>query len=73
MLSGGAAGKRSYRFVELGRGKVDLPAVFNALHTVNFRGWAIIELDSVPDPAGTPKESAVICKKYMEEKLGLPV
>jgi hypothetical protein len=40
---------------------------------VNFRGWTIVELDSVPDPARTPKESAVISKKYLEEKLGLPV
>jgi inosose dehydratase len=68
-----AGGKRSYRFVELGRGQVDLPAVFSALHKVNFRGWTIVELDSVPDPARTPKESAVISKKYLEEKLGLPV
>src|SRR2546429_7389578 len=37
------------RFVELGQGKVDLPAVFDALHKVNFRGWAIVELDVVPD------------------------
>jgi inosose dehydratase len=72
-FSDNAQAKRLYRFVELGRGQVDLPAVFNALRKVNFRGWGIIELDSVPDPARTPKESAVICKKYLEEKLGLPV
>src|SRR5689334_23765025 len=30
-----------YRFVELGRGLVNLPAVYDALHKVNFRGWAI--------------------------------
>ncbi|PYU72184.1 MAG: xylose isomerase, partial [Acidobacteria bacterium] len=36
-----ADAKRPYRFVELGQGKVDLPAVFDALHKVNFRGWAI--------------------------------
>ncbi len=67
------APKNPYRFVELGRGQVDLPAVFHALNKANFRGWAIVELDSVPDPAGTPRESAVICKKYLEEKLGLKV
>ena len=44
-----ATRKKSYRFVELGRGQVDLPAVFKALHKVNFRGWAIVELDDVPD------------------------
>jgi inosose dehydratase len=68
-----ADAKRPYRFVELGRGQVDLPAVFNALHKVNFRGWAIVELDTVPDPARTPKESAAISKKYLEEKLRLTV
>jgi len=62
---------KSYRWVELGRGKVDLPAVFAALHRVNFRGWAVVELDSVPDESRTPKESATISKKYLEERLGL--
>lgn len=65
--------KRPYRFVELGRGQMDLPAVFDALRKVNFRGWAVVELDSVPDPSRTPKESAVISKKYLEEKLGLKI
>ena len=68
-----ADGKPSYRFVELGRGKVDLPAVFDALRRVNFRGWLIVELDDVPDAARTPKESAAISKKYLEEKLGVTV
>lgn len=62
---------RGYRWVELGRGKVDLPAAFAALHHVNFRGWAVVELDSVPDKSRAPKESALISKKYLEEKLGL--
>jgi inosose dehydratase len=64
---------RAYRFVELGRGRVDLPAVFKALHDVKFRGWAVVELDSVPDPARTAKECAVISKKYLEEKLKLKI
>jgi inosose dehydratase len=64
---------RAYRFVELGRGKVDLPAVFAALTTVNFRGWAVVELDSVPDKARTPKESAMISKRYLEERLGIRI
>lgn len=62
-----------YRWVELGRGKVDVPAVFIALKKVNFRGWAVVELDSVPDKSRTPKESAVISKKYLEERIGLTV
>jgi inosose dehydratase len=65
--------KNTYRFVELGRGRVDLPAVFAALKAVKFRGWAIIELDNVPDKSGTPKASAMISKKYVEEKLKLKI
>lgn len=64
---------RAYRFVELGRGKVDLPAVFKALNDVKFRGWAVVELDSVPDKTRTPKESALISKKYLEEKLRMKI
>lgn len=65
--------KRNYRFVELGRGRVDLPAVFEALRKVNFRGWAIVELDAVPEKDRTPKECAEISKKYLEEKLKVTV
>ena len=61
----------NYRFVELGRGRVDLPAAFEALKEIKFRGWAVVELDSVPDKTGTPKESAIISKKYLEDKLGM--
>ena len=57
---------RSYRFVELGRGQVDLKGVFKALDEVKFRGWAIVELDSVPDEARTPKDSAIIARQYLE-------
>ncbi len=64
---------RAYRFVELGRGKVDLAAVFAMLKEVQFDGWAVVELDSVPDKSRTPKECAAISKKYLEEKLGLRI
>jgi inosose dehydratase len=57
---------RNYRFVELGRGKVNLKGVFDALGKIGFKGWAVIELDRVPDDARTPKEAALICKKYVE-------
>ncbi len=72
-LSDNADAKRPYRFVELGRGNVNLPAVFEALHKANFRGWAIVELDVVPDKTRTPKESGAISKKYLEEKLGVTI
>ena len=65
--------KHPYRFVELGRGRVDLPGVFEALHKVNFRGWAIVELDTVPKKDRTPKECAEVSKKYLEEKLKVTV
>ena len=70
----GATGdlSRSYRFVELGRGKVNLKGVFDALNAVGFKGWAVVELDRVPDDARTPKESAVIAKQYLE-KIGLKI
>ena len=61
----------SYRFVELGRGRVDLQAVFAALKETGFGGWCIVELDSVPDKTRTPKESAIISKKYLEDKLAI--
>jgi inosose dehydratase len=64
---------RGYRWVELGRGRVDLPSVFAALKDVKFRGWAVIELDSVPDKARTAKECAQINKKYVEDKLGMKI
>lgn len=57
---------RPYEFVELGRGTVDLRSVFAVLRDVGFRGWAVVELDSVPDRARTPKESALISKRYLE-------
>jgi inosose dehydratase len=65
--------RHSYRFVELGRGLVDVPAVFEALRSVNFRGWAVVELDGVPDTAHSPKEAAAANKQYLQEKLGFTV
>jgi inosose dehydratase len=61
---------RSYRFVELGRGKVDFKRVFTALRDINFTGWGIVELDNVPDPIRSPRDSAMICKNYLEDDLG---
>jgi inosose dehydratase len=52
---------------------VNLLAVFAALRSVGFRGWAVVELDAVPEPGRTPKECGAISKKYLEEKLGLTI
>jgi inosose dehydratase len=68
-----ASGNHAYRFVELGQGKVDLPAVFAALQEIEFRGWAVIELDGPTDPARTPKQSGEISKEYVEQKLGYTI
>jgi inosose dehydratase len=65
--------EHSYRFVELGHGLVDVPAVFEALQKINFRGWAIVELDEVPGNAHSPKEAAAANKQYLEEKLGFSI
>lgn len=62
---------QSYRFVELGRGRVDVPGVIASLERIGFRGPAVIELDSVSDPARTPRECAAINKRYVVESLGL--
>jgi len=67
-MPGASGGPGSYRFVELGRGKVDVKGVFAAMRDVKFRGWAVVELDAVPDPdRRTPKESALINRKYLED------
>jgi inosose dehydratase len=62
-----------YRFVELGQGQVDLPAVFAALQETQFHGWAVIELDGPTDPSRTPKQSAEISKEYVQHKLGYTI
>jgi inosose dehydratase len=69
----GSEAHKNYRFVELGRGSVDLRSVFAALRKVHFRGWAIVELDDVPDKSRSPKESAEISKKYLADKLGVSI
>jgi inosose dehydratase len=60
--SGGSGG---YEFVELGRGRVDVPGVFAALREIAFDKWAIVELDRVPEPGRTPKESAEMNRRYL--------
>jgi inosose dehydratase len=62
-----------FQFVELGRGRVDFPAVFAELERIKFHGWAVVELDRVPEKSGTPKESAGISKNYLEKKIGVTV
>jgi len=65
--------KYPFQWVELGRGKVDLPAVFVAIDKVHFHGWAVVELDKVPDPSRTPKECAIISRDYLTQKIGVKI
>ena len=68
----GPAGVEGYEWVELGKGRVDFPAIFAALHKVNFRGWGIVELDRVPKgEALTPKEANASSLRYLREKFGV--
>jgi inosose dehydratase len=61
---------RPFRFVELGRGRVDLPGVMRALGEVGFTGWIVVELDAVPDGARSPKDAAELNRRYLTERLG---
>ncbi len=62
----GGSDPKAYTFVELGQGKVDLPAVFKALDDVNFKGWGIVELDAVPEKGKTPRQCAEITMTYLQ-------
>ncbi len=42
--------------------------VFAALDKIKFAGWAIVELDGVPDKAKTPKQCAQISKDFLLAK-----
>jgi inosose dehydratase len=56
----------SYRFVELGRGEVDLRGVLAELDRLAFAGWAIVELDRVTEAGRTPRECAAVSKRFLE-------
>ncbi|MGI8637007.1 MAG: sugar phosphate isomerase/epimerase family protein [Segetibacter sp.] len=61
-----AGDSKAYTFVELGQGKVDLPAFFKTLDDMKFKGWGIVELDGVPDKEKTPVQCATITKSYLQ-------
>jgi inosose dehydratase len=60
-----------YQWVELGRGRVDIKGSVAALKAVNYDGWAIVELDKVVDPDGSPKASAIANRDFVVKQLGL--
>jgi inosose dehydratase len=61
-----------YDFVELGQGVVNITGALQIMKDFRYQGWIIIELDSARG-GRTPKESAVINKRYVEEKLKLKI
>ena len=65
----GDTNPKSYKFVESGQGNVDLVAVFAALDKIKFGGWAIVELDGVPDKSKTPAQCAQISKDFLQARI----
>ena len=56
--------------VDIGFGE----AIFEALRSIHFRGWGIVELDRErAELSRTAKESAQISKDYLEQKVGVRV
>ncbi len=64
---------KAYKFVELGRGNVNVPAVFKALDAINFKGWGVVELDGVPEKDKTAAQCAGISKEYITKTLKFPL
>jgi inosose dehydratase len=64
---------KGYIFVELGQGRVDLPAVFQALKAINYKGYAVVELDAVPVKGRTALQSAEITKDYLKNTLKINI
>jgi len=65
----GDTNPKSYKFVELGQGNVDLVGVFAVLDKIKFGGWAIVELDGVPDKSKTPAQCAQISKDFLQARI----
>lgn len=57
-----------YDFVEVGQGKVNAAGVFQIMKDYRYQGWIVLELTHAIR-GRTPKESAVINKRFIEEKL----
>ena len=57
---------RDRLFTELGRGVLDLPAVVDALESIDYAGWLMVEQDSSRLP---PAEAAAIGKTAIDAQL----
>jgi inosose dehydratase len=71
-LEDGKPPRESYRFVELGRGHVDVKGSLAALVAAGLRRPGVIELDTV-EAGTTPKQAAEANKQYAVGVLGLHV
>ncbi len=56
------------RWVELGRGSVDFPAVTEVLQSAGYDGWITDDLDFTGYPA---RASVAACKEYLNQGLGI--
>jgi sugar phosphate isomerase/epimerase len=57
-----------WRFVELGRGLIDFPALLAVLRDAGYDGWILDDFDY--SAYGT-REGSVACLRYLRESLGL--
>lgn len=57
-------GIRNGLFCELGKGSVNFPALLRWLSAQDYRGYCLVEQDSLPG-MGTPKESARRSREYL--------
>jgi len=66
LKDGTEEGMKKYEFLELGRGVVDFPAVFDAVKSADIE-WFVVEQDRTDK---TPKESMAVSRRYLKRKLG---
>jgi len=61
----------NYQFVELGKGnKINMPEVMTSLKKIGFKGWGMIELDSVPNPKESALEATKTSLEYLKSNFG---
>jgi inosose dehydratase len=57
-------------FPELGKGSVDFPGLLNVLRDLDYKGWAIVEQDILPDTGANALASAKANRAYLR-KIGM--
>ncbi|RXK52534.1 sugar phosphate isomerase/epimerase family protein [Aquirufa rosea] len=69
-IKGQESNPSSYKFVELGQGNVDMKGIFTNIRKIKFKGWAIVELDGVPDKSKTPLQCGTISRDFLRDSIG---